>query len=163
MLMFCTSSTKSIIAAFREKSSAFLSFFQIFQIVRSYPIFRVFSTCFPVKTPQCDPILKVFRITENFNKFSFPCLLHPRTDSGIAPVRDVRTGRTYTKTADRFHDLPYIKPCRAGFLFPDDYASLAFASSARAVNPAGSLTAISARTFLFRTISACFKPNMNLL
>ena len=112
--MFCTSSTKSIIAAFREKSSVFLSFFQIFQIVRSYPIFRVFSTCFPVKTPQCDPTLKVFRITENFNEFSFPCLLHPRADSGLAPVRDVRAGRTYTKNGRPFSRSAVYKtlPCR---------------------------------------------------
>ena len=106
MLMFCTSSTKSIIAVFGEKSSAFLSFFQIFQIVRSYPISRVFSTCFPVKTLQCDPTLKVFRTAKNFNEFFFPCFLHPRADSGLAPVRGVRrrahlykNGRPFSRSA----------------------------------------------------------------
>ena len=48
-------------------------------------------------------------------------------------------------------------------IFYFNYASLLFASSASVANPSASLTAISARTFLFSSTPASFRPYINLL
>ena len=86
--------------------------------------------------------------TNNFNSFVKPPESFCHLICGSTDVNQISKGTPHSA-------VPLLSSV--------SYASLLFASSASVANPAGSFTAMSARTFLFSSTPASFRPYINLL